>query len=280
MRKFFCRLLSTLLIIALIFSGAFVINRFHKLEKPLVLNVGSYNLMHGIKADFDMSKIADNITSTGLDIVGLQEVNQRTARVNGMDMMKELSEECGYPYYAFFKTMPLQGGEYGIGILSKYPILSTKTIMLESGDKEQRVLGYAEIDVDGQIINFFVTHLSYESKVIRDGQFEQIADELDNYEDFILVGDFNTSDFNSYDVIEDADMVNDHDENIITFPESNISIDNIVFSDENWEFTSPECITEQSYSDHYMIYATGTYQGERDFEFSDVWQDMCEFIVQ
>ena len=280
MKRFLCRTLSLFLIFVIAFSGVFVINRCIKLNKPLTLTVGSYNVMHGMMANFDMSKIAENIVSSDLDIVGLQEINQRTKRVNGMDMMKELSEESGYPYYAFFKAMPLQGGEYGIGILSKYPIISTRTVMLESGDKEPRVMGCAEIDVDGHIINFFVTHLSYESKDIRDEQFEQIADELVEYDDFILVGDFNTRDFDSYDVIEDSDMVNDHDESVVTFPENNSSIDNIVFSDDDWDFSSPDRVTDQSYSDHYMLYATGTYLGDREFEFSDVVEDMSEFIDQ
>ena len=259
---------------------AFVLYSYNEFNKPFNLTVGSYNVASGTLADFDMAKLAENIVSTNLDIVGLQEINISTERVHGIDMMKELSEESGYPHYAFYMTTPFQGGEYGIGILSKYPILSTNTIMLESGDEEPRVLGYAEIDVDGQIVNFFVTHLSYESKDVRDDQFEQIADELASYEDFILVGDFNTHDFGSYDIIEDSDMVNDYDENLVTFPETKASIDNIVFSDENWDFSSPECLTEESYSDHYLLYATGVYTGEKSFEFSDVWEDMCEFVNQ
>ena len=134
-------------------------------KEELTLRFGSYNLMHCGLAE--ISKLASNITDANLDIVGLQEIDQNTSRNGFKDTIKILSECSGYKYYAFFKAISVFGGEYGIGVLSKYPITQTQSILLESGTKEQRVLGRTEIEVNKKKINFFVTHLSFESKEVR-----------------------------------------------------------------------------------------------------------------
>lgn len=226
-------------------------------KKEKTLRFGSYNIRHGVDAGYDMSKFAKNILNAQLDIVGLQEVDQKTSRVNGMDTIKNLSQATGYKHYAFFKTIDFLGGEYGTAILSKYPIIDTERILLESGIHEQRVLGRAEINVDGTTVNFFVTHLSFESLDIRTAQFKQIANVLKRYDDFVLVGDFNTPDFNEYSVIENSKTINNREYSLLTFPEENISIDNIVYSVDSWEFSLPKTLTENCYSDHYMLYAEG-----------------------
>ena len=225
--------------------------------EPLKLRFGSYNIKHGAD-NLDMTKIAKNITDRDLDIVGFQEVDQKTNRVNGMDTMKTLSEKTGYKYYAFFKAINHGGGEYGVGVLSKYPITATEKVMLESAGYEQRVLGRTEIDVDGLKVNFFVTHLSYENAAIRKTQYEQINSELIKYDNFVLTGDFNTSNFDEYAAIENSATVNNHQNSVVTFPSKSSSIDNIVYSTEAWSFGMPFTV-QTSYSDHYMLYANGTY---------------------
>ncbi len=42
--------------------------------------------------------------------------------------------------FAFGKALDFDGGEYGVGILSKYKIDKSKVINLPSGDAEQRVV--------------------------------------------------------------------------------------------------------------------------------------------
>ena len=48
---------------------------------PISLKIGTYNFKHGVMAGFNMGKIAENILSTNLDIVGVREVDQKTSRV-------------------------------------------------------------------------------------------------------------------------------------------------------------------------------------------------------
>ena len=228
-------------------------------KDPITLNIGSYNIANG-KNSSHIKKIGEDIKDRGLDIVGLQEVDQIVMRTKRMDSMKLLSESSGLPYYTFFKAIDLQGGEYGVGILSKYPIVETHRTELYSGGEEQRVLGHAVIDVDGTLINFLVTHLSFEAKSLRDVQFAAIAEKVSGLDNFIITGDFNTSDFAEYAPIKNSDMVNSSKYSIVTFPnpDPKSSIDNIVFSKDNWKFERPK-VRANGNSDHCLLYATGTF---------------------
>ena len=226
----------------------------------MIVNIGSYNIRHGADAAFDMQLIGKNITDKSLDIVGLQEVDQNAIRSNHLDTMKELAVATGYEHYAFFKAIPLRGGAYGVGILSKYPILKTECYLLDSeGTNEQRVLGRAAIDVEGETVQFFVTHLSYESTETRARQFKQINEVLKDFENYILTGDFNTEDFEEFRLIEGAELVNDTDRRVPTFPSKMLAIDNIVYDAKNLRFDAPMTVSK-SYSDHYMLYAKGIFE--------------------
>ena len=124
------------------------------------LRFASYNILHGKCADKDMSGIAKNITENEIDIVGIQEIDRGTLRSEGRDVLKALSEATGYKHYIFFKTISFDGGDYGIGVLSRYPIIADAELILDSEGGESRALGYAQIDVNGKAVSFFV--LRYE----------------------------------------------------------------------------------------------------------------------
>ncbi len=231
--------------------------------EPITLNIGSYNIANGSHVKHDISKLGEDIKSKNLDIVGVQEVDQNVPRSGKINTMKLLSESSGLPYYKFFKAISLSGGSYGVGILSKYPITESTLHKLYSGDEEKRVLGHAVIDVNGVSVNFLVTHLSFESKELRDTQFAAIGEITAELDNFIVTGDFNTSDFLEYKPIKNSNMVNNGSYNINTFPSPNprSSIDNIVFSKYNWEFGSP-AVLPNGHSDHCMLYAKGTFYPE------------------
>lgn len=222
------------------------------------LKVGSYNIKHGADAGLDMSVIAADITSLNLDIVGLQEIDQLTRRVGGMDTMKRLSEATGYKYYAFARAIDYQGGEYGTAVLSRYPIISFETHPLESAGYEARSAGHAVIEIEGVRIDFFNTHLSFEDKAIRKKQFAQLAELIADCRIFILTGDFNTADTSEFSVIANSELVNEN--KFSTFPSSQKGIDNIVIS-SNWEiFSSGVVVT--GHSDHNLLWTEITFKGK------------------
>ena len=232
-------------------------------EKPITFNVrfASYNIFHAEKAGYDYSKIAKNITDNGIEIAGFQEVDNNTRRCNKVSQIKKIAEKTGYQYYKFFKAINHDGGEYGLGIVSKYPIESTNLIKLSSGSAEQRILAHAVINVNGTKINFFVTHLSYDGEgggSSRSKQFSEVASELAKYDNFVLSGDFNTRNLDEYNVISGSALVNSKDDPKVTYPDGRSPLDNLVYSTATWKFGAINVVTN-SYSDHYMIHSVGTF---------------------
>ena len=220
----------------------------------------SYNIYHGGN-NKDLKNIAANIKNNNLDIVGLQEVDNNTSRSGKVNQVKRLSELTGLQYYHFFKALNHDGGEYGVAILSKYPIEKSNKISLSSGTAEQRVLGHCVINVNNEKINFFVTHLSYDGEgggSSRTKQFSEIAAELAKYDNFVLSGDFNTRNLDEYNVIAGSALVNTKENPQITYPDGRSPLDNLVYSTSTWSFEKINVVTN-SYSDHYMIHSVGTF---------------------
>ena len=215
------------------------------------LRVGSYNIKHGGDVSLDMSIIAKDVTDLSLDIIGFQEIDQKTSRVGGLDTMKALSDASGYEYYAFAKAINYKGGEYGTGILSRYPIVEFEVIKLDSGSEEQRCVGHAVIDVDGVLFDFFNTHLSFESLDLRTKQYKQLSELLAKCETYILTGDFNTANMTEFDVLPDATLVNNG--KFGTFPSSGNAIDNIVIS-KDWNIVDSG-MGPKGHSDHNLLWA-------------------------
>ena len=231
-------------------------------EKIMSLKIGSFNIGNGSYVGHDLSILANDITSQGLDIVGLQEVDRLANRSKNLDTLAELSRLTGYEYYYFAKAINLAGdpatygqdGEYGIGILSKYPILEGESYQLPSGGREQRMLARATIDVAGKEINFFTTHLSFEDDKVREGQLSQIDNILFDYSSCILTGDFNLRATAELDVLLGMHPSYTDEDPIVTYSRddwSTHSIDNICFSSS---FELEDCYAvENDHSDHYLL---------------------------
>ena len=163
------------------------------------IKVITYNIHHcnppAQKGVIDTDSIACVLRSSGAEIALLQEVDYKSNRVGGMDQPLELSQKSGMPYYRFFKAINIPGGEYGIMILSKYPISSSRSYMLAAiEDGEQRVVGIIEVKIsDNETITVACTHLDLPDK-IRELQVRQLDSLLMPVETpLILGGDFNSS---------------------------------------------------------------------------------------
>ncbi|HCG36152.1 MAG TPA: hypothetical protein DER23_07400 [Clostridiales bacterium] len=224
----------------------------------LKLNVATYNIKHGEVVKCNFSLLAQDITDAGPDIVGLQEVDRNTKRNGGANTLAILSEETGLPYYAFAKTLDLSVGEYGIGILSRYPILSFNTVNITSENSvlkdENRAVGHAVIDMNGTQIHFFVSHTAYKNASLRKQQFRDIKALLPEGEPFIIAGDFNTPDFTEFNVFDDVTLVNNKRTTYGTFTENDSPIDNILLS-RDWKIVS-SAMAVTGHSDHNLLLAT------------------------
>ena len=226
----------------------------------MILKIGTYNIAHGAFADLDMSLLGKDIKEAGLDIVGLQEVDRNTARVFGRDTLSELQKASGLGYRRYCKTIDLQGGVYGHAMLSRFPLLSYRRLllpMLEGGkDTEPRCVALATLSVEGKPFTFANTHLCWGAPAAREAQFALLQSTLSA--PYILTGDFNITDFSEYEVLTDAARVNRKEAPIYSFhgfdKGPHQPIDNVIFTPE---FRLVDvALQDVRHSDHYMLTAT------------------------
>ncbi|MEA5005154.1 MAG: endonuclease/exonuclease/phosphatase family protein [Rikenellaceae bacterium] len=183
-------------LLALLFLNIISANGFVTMAQDY--KVMTYNVHHcnppAQKGIIATDSIASVIHKSGADIVLLQEVDYKSSRVQGIDQPLELSQKSGLAYYRFFKAIDIPGGEYGVMILSRYPITSSSSYLLPSIDKgEQRVIGIVEVKPSGQKkICVACTHLDL-PKGIREIQAAFIDSLLGKRERLIFGGDFNAT---------------------------------------------------------------------------------------
>lgn len=158
----------------------------------------SYNTQHCldyIKQRIDFDLIANTIKNCGADIIGLQEIRGEGTREDYVDQIKILSEKTGF-YYYFAEATKVEGtNPYGNAILSKYPIISAKTIAIPDPEIKKYKDGYetrcilkVKIDVFGGL-NVLVSHFGLnkdEQKNAVNTVLESLPDEK-----CVLMGDFN-----------------------------------------------------------------------------------------
>jgi endonuclease/exonuclease/phosphatase family metal-dependent hydrolase len=139
--------------------------------------------------------IVEWINEIGPDLVALQEV----IRSDGMCQASWIAERTGLDA-AFGAAGPYSGAEIGNAVLSRFPIVGSRSRRLHegsSGDVPRAILT-AEVDADGRRISFSSTHLSFrfDDGWARELQVRDIADILSGHSaDFPLIvcGDFNAT---------------------------------------------------------------------------------------
>ncbi|WP_212974099.1 endonuclease/exonuclease/phosphatase family protein [Bacillus sp. J14TS2] len=168
--------------------------------KEVDVKVMSFNIHHGAGLDniLDLQRTAQVIKGAGAEIVGIQEVDRfYSSRSDFQDQAKELAEILGYHYVygANLDRSPAEGQvenrQYGTAVLSKYPIIDSENIYLDSFGNEQRGLLRTKINVRGIHVNFYNTHLGL-SVGERVSQVREIIDISSSSEGpNVLVGDLN-----------------------------------------------------------------------------------------
>lgn len=167
-----------------------------------VLTVMSYNIRianpPSREAGFvDLEAIANAIKRENPDLVALQEVDKFTTRSGiDLDQAKALAALTGMNYH-FARAIDRSGGEYGVAVLSKFPIAASKVVALPvktSVGGELRALGLIETELPNKKkIVFASTHLDHLSDENRELQVREVIKALQTYQDrpVILGGDFN-----------------------------------------------------------------------------------------
>lgn len=128
-----------------------------------------YNIHAGTDAtgEPNLERVSELVLSLEADIVLLQEVDRETERSGDVDQLTELERLTGF-HGAFGSTLDYQGGEYGIAMLSRWPIRSDTLIPLPvdvaqeraGGSYEPRGALRAEVAAPSGSIGVLNTHLA------------------------------------------------------------------------------------------------------------------------
>ena len=166
-------------------------------DTPKELRVLSYNIHIGIGNDekLDLERTARTIVAQKPDIVAIQEIDRNTARTQNVDQPAELERLTGM-HAVFGKTINLGSGEYGIAILSKYPIKEHKITQLpQLGNREDRGALEATITLDDKTTLLFAcTHFCHQSEERRTMQAEKINELFAERDGLVVIaGDFNAT---------------------------------------------------------------------------------------
>lgn len=163
-------------------------------REPQTLRVLSYNIKRGLGNDgiTDLDRAAALIRRLDPDLVALQELDRGVERSGRVEQMRVLGDATNlHPRFAAF--MPYQGGEYGIGILSRFPILETRRHELPAGPEPRVALDVHVQLPNGEQLIFCSVHF-YDTEAQRLAQARAV---MDLYRDeplpVILAGDFNST---------------------------------------------------------------------------------------
>ena len=232
-------------------------------EKGDTLKLMTYNLRFGELAS--MEQIADYISSEHPDIVALQECDWATNRTraphqNGVMFVNELAYHTGM-FGIYGKSINYAGGYYGIGILSRYPILRYERVLLPNdGKTEQRSMLIADIELpDGTVITFVNTHLEVKTSQMRIEQVRFIEKYLKGRKNQIfLAGDMNAiPDSEEMRMLRENGM--DLTNKVFTYHTSKpeIKIDYIYSKpSKNVELLGTEVQEDIKLSDHFPVIST------------------------
>lgn len=186
------------------------------------LKIGTYNVCHcanfeewkeqDFVARVDVNKTAIAIKNLNLDIIGLNEVYSEGCNKEYFNQTERLAQLAGYKYSAFALGEKFSWTTIGNAILSRYPIINTRSVIVKKPDEkdraienakgwEDRVVLSCDIDVDGQIIRVIETHFGL--NLIEQQNIVNVVCKLIDESSYpvVLMGDFN--------VLPDNPVIND-----------------------------------------------------------------------
>ncbi len=173
--------------------------------KGIELTIMSYGKNSG---DNDLESLANLVKQYNPDLLYIRQLDKNTSRSGPEDQPRKLSQLLGMPNYIFFKGLDYQGGEYGDGLFSKFPINqgATKTYELSSSGSEKGTLGIIQLKLQDTLALYFAgTHLnaSYSNKMTQTAELLEITKDYSG--SFILAGAFNGRPNGTYDNMNKLD---------------------------------------------------------------------------
>lgn len=156
------------------------------------LRIAAYNIKHGLGMDsvIDLERVADVLRPLNADVITLQEMDTGVERTSGVDQARVLGDLLGMtPHFGAF--MPYQGGEYGMAVLTRLPVLGVDNVRLPDGDEPRTALSVS-VSVGGRPVSVVGIHF-YRTPEERRAQAEALDEWLSDVDHpVVLAGDFNS----------------------------------------------------------------------------------------
>ena len=149
--------------------------------------VMQWNTAYGRGTDniIDLNRQATWMANQQPDLISLNEVPPDNTSI----YVNLLQQKTGVTWYSYWVAIT-PGNNVGQQILSRRPFSSTNARYLSFG----RSVAQVTVSIGGRTINFFSTHLSYESESWRLTQLSEISSWMSGFsEQKIIAGDYNLS---------------------------------------------------------------------------------------
>jgi len=146
-----------------------------------------WNVAYGRGTDnnIDLDRQVSWIANMQPDLISLNEVPPE----NVSKYTDLLRQRTGVTWYSHWVPIT-PGNSVGQQILSRYPLASTSSLYLSFG----RSVAQVTVSIGGKTINFFSTHLSFESADWRQAQLSELNNWMSGFsEQRIVAGDHNLS---------------------------------------------------------------------------------------
>jgi endonuclease/exonuclease/phosphatase family metal-dependent hydrolase len=133
------------------------------------MRVMTYNIFAGndLERRSNLSRVAALIDSLDVDVAFVQEVDRGTARSGGVDQAAVIAASAGL-HGVFGRAMDFDGGEYGIAILTRWPVRTWRVVPLDAAppdgevsSHEPRILLHAIVAAPGGDVHLLNTHLHH-----------------------------------------------------------------------------------------------------------------------
>ena len=155
----------------------------------MLLRIATYNVHGGVGLDrrYDPARIARVIAELDVDVIALQELQSR-ADSNMLDILRRATSM----YAVAATTFHTKFGDFGNGLLSRFPIVSSERIDLSVQGREPRNAIDANLKCKGVPLRIIGTHLGLQSSERRE-QSARLISALEQHPSVtnILLGDIN-----------------------------------------------------------------------------------------
>lgn len=136
------------------------------------LRIATYNVHGGVGLDrrYDPGRVARVIAELDVDVIALQELQSRDDS-NMLDILQRATTM----YAVAATTFRTKFGDFGNGLLSRFPVVSNERIDLSIRGREPRNAIDAHLDCNGVALRIIATHLGLQSSERRDQSTRLIA---------------------------------------------------------------------------------------------------------